>query len=253
MKTILYCFLFFPIWLSAQINESDTLSFKANLSLTGFYQGGNVETLIFRAKSDMSFKPLKNWVYKTKNSYIYQEFGKEKADEDILSLNFLYLNPDRKIYPLVLGFISTNFRREIDLRYLVGGGVTFEIFKKDDNWLKLAVSSEYEQTYFDETDFNISEYDGQESLNTIRGTVWLNGKYHLFKKKLILSHESYFQPSLEQSNNFRWQADIGLELPIWKYLNFKINYIHTFESIVIQSQKRVDRFLTFGFTIKSYE
>jgi hypothetical protein len=64
MKTILYCFLFFPIWLSGQINESDTLSFKANLSLTGFYQGGNVETLIFRAKSDMSFKPLKNWVYK---------------------------------------------------------------------------------------------------------------------------------------------------------------------------------------------
>ena len=90
MKKILYYFLFLPIFLSAQINESDTLNLKANLSLTGFYQGGNVETLIFRAKSDLSFKPLKKWVFKTKNSYVYQEFGKEKADEDILSLNFLH-------------------------------------------------------------------------------------------------------------------------------------------------------------------
>jgi hypothetical protein len=37
--------------LSAQINESDTLRVKASLSITGFYQGGNVETLIFRAKT----------------------------------------------------------------------------------------------------------------------------------------------------------------------------------------------------------
>ena len=252
MKKILYYFLFLPIFLSAQINESDTLNLKANLSLTGFYQGGNVETLIFRAKSDLSFKPLKKWVFKTKNSYVYQEFGKEKADEDILSLNFLYFNPERKIYPLLLGFVSTNFRREINLRYLLGAGVTYQILNKKNNWLKLAISSEYEQTDFGKGNFNLSEYNGNKSLNTLRGTIWVNGKYHLFKKKVIVNHEFYFQPSLEQSNNFRWQADAGLELPIWEFLNFKINYLHTFESVVIENQKREDNILTFGFTLKSY-
>lgn len=252
MYKFLYCLLFLPLFLSAQINESDTLSVKASLSLTGFYQGGNVETLIFRAKSDFSFIPWKKWVFKNQNSYVYQAFSKEKADEDILSLNFLYLNPDRKIYPFVLGFISTNFRREIDLRSLVGAGATFQIFNKEENWLKLSLSSEYEQTKFAETNFNYSEYDGNESINTFRGTIWVNGKYQMFKKKVILNHEIYFQPSLEQSNNFRWQADVGLELPIWKYLNFKINYRHTFESIVIENQKQKDNMLTFGFTIKSY-
>ena len=252
MYRFLYCLLFFPFFLSAQINESDTLSVKASLSLTGFYQGGNVETLIFRAKSDFSFKPWKKWVFKNQNSYVYQAFDKDKADEDILSLNFLYLNPERKIYPFVLGFVSTNFRREIDLRSLVGAGATFQIFNKDDSWLKLSLSSEYEQTKFAETNFNYSEYDGNESINTFRGTIWVNGKYQMFKKKVILNHEIYFQPSLEESNNFRWQADVGLELPIWKYLNFKINYRHTFESIVIENQKQKDNMLTFGFTIKSY-
>jgi hypothetical protein len=252
MKKVLYYFLFFPIFISAQINESDTLNVKASLSITGFYQGGNVETLIFRAKTDLSFKPWKNWVFKNQNSYVYQEFGKEKADEDILSLNFLYLNPERKIYPFVLGFVSTNFRREIDLRSLVGAGVTFQILNKEKDWLKLSFSSEYEQTRFNETDFNILEYDGNASINTFRVTLWFNGKYHLFKNKIILNHENYFQPSLEESNNFRWQADVGLELPIWKFLNLKINYRHTFESIVIENQKQEDRFLTFGFTLKSY-
>tara|TARA_R110001632_G_scaffold179993_4_gene299983 strand:+ start:1070 stop:1828 length:759 start_codon:yes stop_codon:yes gene_type:complete len=252
MKKIVFIFLIFPVFLSAQINESDTLKLKASLSLTGFYQGGNVETFIFRAKTDVSFIPWKNWVFKNQNSYVYQAFGKEKADEDILSLNFLYLNPERKIYPFLLGFVSTNFRREIDLRYLVGAGVTFQVHNKKEDWLKISISSEYENTDFSTTNFNFTEYNGSQSINTMRSTIWLNGKYSLFKNKMILNHESYFQPSLEEGNNYRWQADIGLEFPVWKYVNFKVNYRHTFESIVVVNQQQQDRFLTAGFTLKSY-
>lgn len=252
MKRILYCFWLLPLLINAQINESDTLNLKANLSLTGFWQSGNVETLIFRAKSEVSVRPWKKWVFKTSNSYVYQEFGKEKADEDILSLNFLYFNPEKPVYPLLLGFISTNFRRKIDLRSLVGAGVTFQVWKKEKSWLKFSLSSEYEQTNFNQVIFNKSEYDGSNSIDTFRATLWINGKYHLFKGKVILGHESYFQPSLERSNNFRWRSDVSLELPIWKFLSFKTNYLNTFESIVIENQKQEDRFLTFGLTLKSY-
>jgi hypothetical protein len=252
MKKALYLLLFFPFLLSAQINESDTLKLKADLSLTGFWQGGNVETLIFRAKSNLSFKPAKKLVFKTQNSYIYQAFGKKKADEDILSLNFLYFDPQRKLFPLTLGFVSTNFRREIDLRYLAGAGFTYQAVNQKTHWLKFSVSCEYERTNYARAVFNRSEYNGSRSINTFRGTLWMNGRYHLFKGKVIFNHENYFQPSLEKANNYRWQSDLGLELPIWKFLNFKANYIHTFESIVIENQKQDDRVLTFGFTLKSY-
>ena len=252
MRKLLFCTLIFPLVLLAQINESDTLNFKAKLALTGFWQGGNVETLIFRVKSDVSFKPWGNTVFKTQNSYVYQEFGKEKADEDILSLNFLYFNPKRKIYPLLLGFISTNFRREINLRYLFGGGVTFQLLNKKKNWLKMSLSSEYERTNFKETSFNRTRYNGEKSINTLRGTIWLNGRYELVKNKMIVTHESYFQPSLIRGDNYRWQADFGLEFPIWKFLNIKANYLHTFENIVVADQKEEDQFLTLGFTLKTF-
>ncbi|WP_411894419.1 DUF481 domain-containing protein [Winogradskyella sp. A2] len=252
MKKILYYFFLFPIFIFGQVKDADSIKVKADLSLTGFIQAGNVETVIFRATSNVSFKPWDKGLFETKNSYVYQEFGKEKADEDILSLNFLRFTPERKISPLVLGFISTNFRREIDLRYLFGAGATFQIFKKDKNSLKFALTCEYENTDFKKSTFNRSEYDGNNSIDALRGTLWVQGEYHLFKKKLIVKHESFFQPSLEESNNYRWRADVSLEFPVWKFLNFNINYLDTFESVVIQDQKQDDSVLTFGFTLKNY-
>ena len=120
MKKLFLVLLCLPTLLYAQLNKSDTLKTKASLAFTGIYQDGNVQTTIFRAKSDISVKPFDNVVFKNQNSYVYQEFGKSKADEDILSLNYLYFNADKKVNPFVLGFVSTNFRREIDLRSLFG-------------------------------------------------------------------------------------------------------------------------------------
>jgi hypothetical protein len=252
MKKICYFIVLLPFCLSAQNNESDTLKWKASLDLTGIYQEGNVETAIFRAKAKVEYRPWKKWLFKTQNSYVYQEFGKQKADEDILSLNFLYFNPERRVYPQLLGFASTNFRRRIDLRYLLGAGVTFKILDQEKYALKVSLSSEYEQTDFRTDIFNREAYNGNSSIHTFRSTIWINGRYQLFDKKVVLSHESYFQPSLEQGDNYRWRADLGLELPVWKFLNFKINYLHFFESIVAESQVEEDRILTFGLTVKSY-
>ena len=145
-----------------------------------------------------------------------------------------------------------NFRREIDRRYLVGAGLSYQIVQKKKDWLKVSLTAEYEETDFKSEQFNRSEYNGNRVINTFRTTIWLSGKYYLFKDKLILTHESFFQPSLEASNNFRWRGDLGLELPVWKFLNFKVNYLNTFESLVIQGQEQEDRFLTFGFTLKNY-
>lgn len=252
MKKYLFFFLVSPIFVSAQINESDSLKVKASLSFTGLWQSGNVETLILRGRTDFSVRPWKKWVFKNTNSYVYQAFDKDKADSDFLSLNFLYFNPERRLYPQVLTFVSTNFRREIAQRYLVGAGATYQIIQGDDNWLKTSLTLEYENTDFRQDMFNRSQFSGSKSLNTMRGTIWVSGKYELFNKKMVLKHQSYYQPSLENCDNYRWQLDLSAEFPVWKYVSFKINYLRTFESVVIQGQEEEDQFLTFGFTLKSF-
>ncbi|RMG64860.1 MAG: DUF481 domain-containing protein [Bacteroidetes bacterium] len=253
MKHLLFCSFFVPFCLFAQVNSSDTLRLKAGLSVTGFWQGGNVQTVIFRTATDVSARPWEKVVFKTQNSYVYQAFGGTKADEDILSLNFLEFYPNRRVHPLLLGFVSSSFRRAIRLRSLLGAGVSLQVLNKEAAQLRLSVTTEYEQTDFTQANFNVDAYDGQAYLNTFRGTLWVQGKYQLAEKKVVLTHESYVQPSLQQGDNFRWQATVGASFPIWKYLSFTINYRHTFENIVIEGQHQEDTFLTFGFTIKSYK
>jgi hypothetical protein len=96
---------------------------------------------------------------------------KGKADEDILSLNL---------------------RREIKLRSLAGLGVRCQILNNKKYWLKFSISSEYEQTKFAKTKFNLSEYNGSQSINTFRSTFWVNVAYILFEKKVIVNHKLYF-------------------------------------------------------------
>lgn len=252
IRFVLALLTLFPVALTAQTESLDSTKLKTSLSVSGFLQGGNVETTILRINSDVIYKPWKKWIFNTRNSYIYQKFGQVKADEDFLSLNFIYFNPDKKIYPLILGFVSTNFRRRIDLRYLVGGGITFRLLDKKRSKLKISISSEFEKTTFNQTNFNKDRYDNNSSINTLRATLWAKGHYNLFKKNIIFSHENYFQPSLTLADNFRWQADMSLEFPIWSFLSFRINYRHTYESIVIQGQEEQDQILTFGFTIKNF-
>lgn len=253
MRKLFFWLIFSPLCLTAQTDQSDTLKLKGSLSVTGFWQSGNVNTIIFRTKADITYRPWEKWKFNTRNSYLYQEFSKEKADEDILSLNFLSFNPEKRFFPLLIGIVSSNFRRDIGVRYLLGGGLTFKAIDNEEEWLKFSVSWEYENTNFRKTTFNFDEYNGLRSINTVRNTVWVNTQTKLFDKKLILGMEAYFQPSLLDENNFRWQADLSVELPITKHLNFKVNYLHTYEQIVIAAQRQEDRILTFGLNFKSYQ
>ncbi len=253
MRKLLLLFALLPFCLFAQKTDSDTLKLKADASLNGFWQTGNVTTFIFRTRANLSYRPWDKWILTSRNSYLYQEFGRVKADVDIESLNFLSFDPDRRFFPLVIGIVTSNFRREIDLRYKIGAGVTYKLFDSEDVKLRFSLSSEYENTHFDKDQFNFDEYNGSTYINTVRSTLWVSGEYHVFDKKLILKHIAFFQPSLGDSNNFRWEADLTAELPISKKFAFNANYLHTYERIVVEDQKQADRFLTFGFTYKSYE
>ena len=245
--------LFTGCGIFAQVKDKDSIKLRMDLSLTGFWQGGNVETLIFRAANKFDYQFAKNVKFRSQNSYVLQEFGRVKADEDILSLNFVNINTHKRLHPLALAFFSTNFRRKIDYRYIVGGGLSYQLLKKKKHNIIMSLTGEYEHTDFETTDFKIDDYDGYTAINTWRSTLWFQGEHQLFSGKMIFKHEFYFQPSLQDSDNFRWRGDVSLELPIWDFLNFKINYYRTYESVVVEPQLPMDEFLTFGFTIKNYK
>ncbi len=232
----------------AQLNESDTVKFQLRASVSGNYQQGNVALLAIRSKLDFTFSPIKQFVFKSQNSSLYQEFGNRKADNDLFSRNYLYWQPQHKVYPFGITYVSSNFRRKIETRFFAGAGITFQLVQTQFHVLKLSASTVYETNSFKGTLYNKAEYNGSNRINLWRGTLYAAGWNYLLNHKLRLYYDAYWQPAFNNKNNYRTQYDIGVEIPLWKGFNFTALYIFTHENVVINNIKQQDKILSFGFS-----
>lgn len=242
---LLFCFLR-CLSLKCQLNESDTMRFSLRLSATGSYQEGNVQVLTLRSRADALYAPTKAWVLKSQNSSLYQTFGKIKADADVFSRNYLYYKPTGKIYPFAIAYVSTNYRRKVDSRYFIGAGATWQMIQAKQHTLKLSAAAVYESTKFAADRYNETKYNGQAKIALWRGSFYFAGWHHLFANRLRLYYDAFWQPGFNNNNNYRLQADAGVDVPLWKGLSFTAAYTFTHENIVVEKIKKIDKLLTFG-------
>jgi len=221
MKKFIWILCLLPVSLLAQINESDTLALQTRVNIGGNWQEGNFEIFTLRTKADLStMLGNKTWVFKTQNNYLYQEVFKKRVDEDIFSRNFLYFKPQSRVYGFAIGFISTNFRRKINIRYFGGVGSTWQIVRTNKNTLKIAAGILYEETKFNSETYNIDFYNGSRFINVLRSSHWLIGKHEIFGGKMILDYYCFIQPSLQRADNYRWQVEASLDFPLGKALKW---------------------------------
>ncbi|MBN8821061.1 MULTISPECIES: DUF481 domain-containing protein [unclassified Spirosoma] len=237
----------------AQLNESDSARFQIRMSLTGNFQQGNVEVSTVRSKLDLIISPVRPWVFKSQNSSMYQSFYSVKADNDLFSRNYLYYHPERRVYPFAIAYVSTNFRRKIDLRYFTGAGTTWQLISKPRHVLKLSAGTVFENTRFMADMYNETRYNGSQTIALWRGTAWLGGWHYLLDNHLRLYYDAYYQPAFSDAHNYRCQYDIGLDLPIWRGLAFNAIYTFTHENVVITKIQPDDKMLTVGlaYTLRS--
>ncbi|MEO8116741.1 MAG: DUF481 domain-containing protein [Bacteroidota bacterium] len=236
----------FPIKINGQVNESDTAKFQLKASFTGNYQKGNVQVTTIKSRIDFSYAPVKSIVLKSQNSSLYQAFYEAKADNDIFSRNYLYFKPQHKWYPFAIGYISTNYRRKIDIRYFAGGGITYQLINKSLHVIKFSVSTVYEQTNFKVNIYNYTEYNSSDKINLWRGTLFASGWDYLLDKRLRFFYDAYWQPAFNNRNNFRTQLDTGIDFFVWKGLSFTMAYSFAHENVVIKNVQPEDKILTFG-------
>ncbi len=230
----------------AQLNESDTAKFQLRAGATGAWQQGNVALMVVRTRLEMVSNSHKPLVFKTQNNSLYQAFGGRKADNDINSRNYLYWKPNHSVYPFAMAYLQTNYRRQIDFRWFAGAGLTWQLVQKPLTNLKLSGSLVKESTSFSNNQYNESAYNGSDEIDLWRGTVYLSGWHRLFKEKLKLYYAAYWQPGLGEVPNNRAQLDAGLDFPVWKGLNFLVQYSMSYEQVVATAVEQDDRILTFG-------
>ncbi|MCR9013936.1 DUF481 domain-containing protein [Aquiflexum gelatinilyticum] len=230
----------------AQLDESDSAKNQVRLVLNGNRQKGNVNIAMVRGRMDFLFRINPDFIFKTQNSLLYQEFFEKKADRDIFSRNYLYFKPQNRFYPYAIGYVSTNFRRRIDHRYFAGIGVTWQMILTGLHSVKLSTNTIYESTVFDSQVFNFPEFDGKDNIRLWRQSIYLRGIHRIFEKKLTVFYDAFWQPHLLRTKNFRYQANIGLDFPVWKGFNLNVNYLLGFENVVAEKVLQRDSIFSFG-------
>lgn len=247
-KTIAIClFLGFIIpVLKAQINESDTVKLQVRASFTGSYQQGNVALLALRGKLDASYSLAQQWVFKSQNSSLYQAFYAKKADNDVFSRNYLYFKPYNRVYPFAIGYVSSNFRRKIKLRYFTGLGASVQLVKNVRHVVKLSANIVYESSIFEDNVYNIAAYDGKNRIDLWRSTLYIGGWNYVLNKRMRVYYDVFGQWAWRDKRNYRTQADLGFDWPIGKGLSFSALYTYTHEQVVVQKIQQDDKILTFG-------
>jgi len=238
--------LFFAGVVTAQIQEGDTLTFQLRTAVTGNYQTGNVELLAIRGRLDAVVKCSPKVVLKTQNSHMYQAFYGNKADNDLFSRNYIYYQPQRTLYPYAIAYISSNFRRKVELRYFAGGGATCQIVRHKNAVLKLSANAVYEQSRFSALTFSDGHYDGSDQISVWRASVFSYGSARVLGRRVRLFYDAYWQPAFDRRSNYRTQLDLGAELPVWKGLSFNALFTYTHENVVPTGTRPTDQLLSFG-------
>ena len=233
---------------SAQLNESDTALAQIRLGVTGVKQNGNVDLFILRGRLEWVARLSPRITFKSQNNSLYQQFSGFKADNDIISRNYLYYQPTAKIYPFALAFMQSNFRLKIDSRYFAGAGATLQLIRNRGQSVKVASSLVYEQTRFSVASFNEALYDGQQLISIWRPTFFVSGIHHLAHDQIHFRYMAYWQYGLDRVQNQRVQYEFGVELRVWKGFAVNVLYVFNFEQVVATNVLTTDSILTFGLT-----
>lgn len=216
-----------------------TQKFNAKLTADGTINEGNVERFLFITRLNASLSEGIFW-FSMNPVFTYGETNKKVQEReffmDISSTAFY----QKRVYGLAFAILEKSNLRAIELRDLVGGGVGIRFIKNNPNAeLSTSIACIYEKTDF------ITKND----VETLRLSVRLRGSYSVFKSRLKLYHLSFFQPSLIDNKNIRWNGIATIEIPFSKHINVRASIENSYESIVAPNRKNNDFRTTFGIAL----
>ena len=237
--TILVLLLSFCI-----LNETkaiiDSTVVNARIASDGTAQFGNVQRVLLRNTFSSS---VRNEMYDAELQalYVYGEQAKVVTENDLLCNINMGIDTYENSSILLFGTYESSRLRRIQHRYQIGVGPKY-IFSNtiSSHWTGSVVC------LLDRTTFESSE-----ELSSNRISLRIKGRQSIIEKKLILSTEMFYQPSLSDfTNDFRWRSNTRFEIPVSQSIAITSSVTYSYESITRLGRLPGDTALTFGFMVQ---
>lgn len=217
----------------AQLDVSDTSRWQCNANVSLRLNSGNVERTIVTPEANVAhIQRNKVWGFSARQRYTYGTFGSFKTEDDLLSRNFLYLFPEKRVYPYVMTWFQTHERQRLAFRYQVGPGITFVPLQRGTHVIKWSVTATYEHNTYRQAGLTYIEDIDVKRYEVFRATARVFGS-HTFSQSIVsLYYELLFQQALEDGDNWRIFFESGVSTRISHgfsmrtYLNYEYQQVH---------------------------
>lgn len=247
MRYYLLFLLFFPFALwgqdTSQTKAKDTLKVKYLLSSDLSVTAGNLKSFTTVNKGQLDLEK-RVWGLNTTALFRYGTLEDEINSREFNVSAAASLFPKNRVYGFINGGYEFSFLRGFDNRAFGGAGISFRVFRQENNKLETFFNALYEFTEFNAP--IVVDGDTSNTLSTARGVLGWTGTHKVFSKKLIITHAGKFQQSLQNLDNYRFEGNVNLTLPIFSVLSVKTGVQYTYENIVLDDRQNSDFIWTFG-------
>lgn len=212
-----------------------------SVSAEAIVQSGNVETQFATFRGDVStIDSLVEVGFH--GEFAYGEQDGIKNQQLLLGTATVDFWAENVLSPFLLGSAETNFQRQIDLRWQAGGGLKWQFWRDTTNDVSISGAALFDATEYDPA-------AGLDAVHTGRASFRLKGQHILLNTYLLITHTTFFQPSLSLAEDFRWNTLITFDVPLSSVLALRASVGNTFENIVPVGKKKHDTKLLFGFKV----
>lgn len=235
---MIVCICLFPLLGVSVVAQKKMHDWRSTIAAEAIVQSGNVETQLFTLRGDVSNVDSLIEVGLS-GTFAYGEQDDIKAEQQLLGTLTADLWPQDVISPFIIGAAEYNFQRRIDLRWKVGGGAKWTFWKDSLNTVSLSPAMLFDATLYD-PDAKLDD------VRTGRGSIRLKGKHLFLNSAVIFTHITFFEPSLSDSKDYRWNTLLVFDIPVSKMVALRTSFNSTFENIVAEGKEKNDSKLLFG-------
>lgn len=245
MKTLLFILCWASATHVALAQLTDTARIQYRLALMGNIAKGNIDRVILNSEATGAYVG-RGWGLSSRNTYFYFANRGIQADADFLSRNFVYLVPRRPLYPYLMYWQESNFRRKIDRRYQVGAGGSYAFVRTKNHRMKASLSLTHEATTFAGSRFAGNTDTTSSRIQRNRVTLrWIGS--HAWKSGVLkISYEVWSQLALDHRPEPRLYGEMNLDLPLVSHLTFRTTLLYAYEDLVYEQVKKQDFTMLLG-------
>jgi hypothetical protein len=225
------------------VKAQDSISpWSAKFKAGGLYLQGNTNKFFGSAEGLITFR--KGIVESILSASVtYGESDGIKDDNDLGVTYTFDLWYDNIWSPFVLQYTEYGFSRNIELRSQSGAGIKYTFVPFPNYKSSLSAAGIYDYT-------NYKNIEGYSDSRTFRISVRLKTKLLLFGERFLISHVTFYQPSVKEIRDRIWNSETTLGINISEIFSFNTTYKYHYEFYTVQDRKKHDHELTFGIGIE---